>query len=37
MTTLMAVWLLGEPLTAWHVAGMALVIAGVVILTRAKK
>jgi len=36
MTTLLAVLLLGEPLTAWHVAGMALVIAGVVVLGRKK-
>lgn len=34
MTTLLAVALLGEPLTAWHVAGMALVIAGVMVLSR---
>ena len=36
MTTLLAVTLLGEPLTAWHVAGMALVIAGVMVLSRKK-
>lgn len=34
ITTLLAVLLLGEPLTAWHIAGMALVIAGVVVLSR---
>jgi drug/metabolite transporter (DMT)-like permease len=37
MTTLLAVWLLGEPLTAWHVAGMALVIGGVVVLSRGAR
>jgi len=36
ITTLLAVLLLGEPLTAWHVAGMALVIAGVMVLSRKK-
>ncbi len=36
MTTLLAVWLLGEPLTAWHIAGMALVIGGVVVLSRGR-
>ncbi len=36
MTTLLAVWLLGEPLTLWHVAGMALVIGGVLVLGRAR-
>ena len=36
MTTILAVTLLGEPLTAWHVAGMALVIAGVMVLSRRK-
>jgi len=34
ITTLLAVLLLGEPLTSWHVAGMALVIAGVMVLSR---
>ena len=34
ITTLLAVVLLGEPLTVWHVAGMALVIAGVWVLSR---
>lgn len=33
MTTGLSVWLLGEPLTIWHVAGMALVIAGVLVLS----
>jgi drug/metabolite transporter (DMT)-like permease len=36
ITTLLAVLLLGEPLTAWHVAGMALVIAGVMVLSRRR-
>lgn len=36
MTTLLAVWLLGEPLSVWHVAGLALVIAGVLVLSRQK-
>ena len=36
MTTFLAVLLLGEPLTAWHVAGMALVIASVMVLSRKK-
>ena len=36
MTTLLSVWLLGEPLTVWHVAGMALVICGVLVLSRRK-
>ena len=36
MTTLLAVWLLGEPLTLWHIGGMALVIGGMVVLSRAK-
>ena len=36
ITTLLAVWLLGEPLTIWHIGGMALVIGGVVVLSRAK-
>ncbi len=36
MTTLLAVWLLGEPLTLWHVGGMALVIGGVVVLGRSR-
>jgi drug/metabolite transporter (DMT)-like permease len=35
MTTLLAVWLLGEPLTPWHTAGIALVIGGVLVLSRA--
>lgn len=33
MTTLLSVWLLAEPLTVWHVAGMALVICGVLVLS----
>jgi len=37
MTTLLAVWLLGEPLTVWHMAGMALVIGGVVVLSGARR
>ena len=37
ITTLLAVLLLGEPLTAWHVAGMALVIAGVMVLSRQQR
>ena len=36
ITTLLAVVILGEPLTAWHVAGMALVIAGVMVLSRKR-
>ena len=36
MTTLLAVVLLGEPLTGWHIAGMALVIAGVMVLSRRR-
>jgi len=36
ITTLLAVVLLGEPLTVWHVAGMALVIAGVWTLSRKR-
>lgn len=37
MTFFLAVALLGEPLTLWHLAGMALVIAGVFVLTREKR
>ena len=37
MTTLLGVWLLGEPLTVWHVLGMGLVIAGVLVLSRERR
>ena len=36
MTTLLSVWLLSEPLTLWHIAGMALVICGVLVLSGKK-
>lgn len=34
MTSLLAIWIVGEPFTPWHLAGMALVIGGVLALTR---
>jgi drug/metabolite transporter (DMT)-like permease len=36
-TTLFAVFLLGEAFTPWHAAGMLLVIAGIVVLSREKR
>ena len=35
-TIAMGVWLLGEPLDGWVLAGTALVLAGVLWVTRAK-
>jgi drug/metabolite transporter (DMT)-like permease len=35
-TVVMGVFLLGEPLTVWVVAGTVLVIAGVAVCSRAK-
>lgn len=35
-TILMGVWLLGEPFTAWVVAGTVLVIAGIYVFSRSK-
>lgn len=36
-TTLLSVWVLGELFTPWHAVGMALVVAGVLVLSREKK
>lgn len=36
ITTLLAVWLLGEPFTAWHLFGMMLVIGGILLLSRSR-
>ena len=35
-TILLGVWLLGEPLTPWVMAGTALVLGGIWLLTRAR-
>ena len=36
-TTIFSVWILGEAFTPWHAAGMLLVIAGIVVLSREKR
>jgi drug/metabolite transporter (DMT)-like permease len=35
-TTVLSVWLLGEAFTIWHAGGMALVVAGILVLAREK-
>jgi drug/metabolite transporter (DMT)-like permease len=36
-TILMGVWLLGEPFSGWIVAGTALVLAGILVFSRAAR
>ncbi len=36
-TTVLSVWILGELFTPWHAVGMALVVAGILVLSREKK